>query len=110
MSAITNQPARPATSTQIVGEEIVLDATKQQRGKMAIFPGDHVSMAYENHNVSVPAWEPLGAGSINPIGGSASGVGIGGSVPLTSLATEVGQMKLDAPPRHAGQQQPGVRI
>ena len=38
------------------------------------------------------------------------GGGLSGNIPLMPLATGVGQMKLDAPPRYAGQRQPGVRI
>ena len=77
---------------------------------MAMFPSDYMSKSHEDYTASMLAWEPLGVGSTNPVGGTALGSGLSGNIPLMPLAIGVGQMKLDAPPRYAGQRQPGVRV
>ena len=111
MSAVRWEPTGSATETKMGGSDgILLDVEKQQRGKMAMFPSDHMPKTHEDYTASAPAWEPLGVGSTNLVGGTALGNGMSRNIPLMPLATRVGQMKLDAPPRYGGQRQLGVRI
>ena len=81
-------------------EDILLDAEKQQRGKMMIFPSDTPSKTHMDYTTYVPAWGLLRAEPTNPMGNPMLGSGVEGTIPLTSLTTGVGQMKLDAPPRY----------
>ena len=98
MSAVRWEPTRSATETKIGGSDgILLDAEKQQREKMAMFPSDHMPKTHEDYTMFAPAWEPLGVGSTNPVGGTALGSGMKGNILLMPLATGVGQMKPDVP-------------